>query len=223
MRLNLLSSASASAGFTLLELALALFIFALLLGSLILPLAAQREIRQWRAATEALADIQSALLGYAALHGHLPCPDAMAESSRPAHGIAPDTCTAAPVGEGFLPFKSLGLENGLDPWGRRWRYRVDRKFASASAPITLETDFSGADRLFIVNLQGEKLTTDEERPVVIIYSLGANGKADGDNARFEANDGRYQSGTPTPEFDDVMLWFARPVLIRNLIAAGRLH
>ncbi|MDR2366108.1 MAG: prepilin-type N-terminal cleavage/methylation domain-containing protein [Zoogloeaceae bacterium] len=223
MRLNAPPSGNAPSGFTLLELALVLFILALLLGSIILPLAAQREIRQWQEATNALTNIQSALLGYAALHDHLPCPDMTDDSSRPAYGVAPDDCAAAPAGEGFLPFKSLGLENGLDPWGRRWRYRVDRKFADASAPITLETDFSGADRLLVLNLQGEKLTTSEERPVAILYSLGANGKADGDNAYFEASDGRYQSGTPTPEFDDIMIWLARPVLARSLLIAGRLR
>jgi prepilin-type N-terminal cleavage/methylation domain-containing protein len=223
MRLNAPSSGSASSGFTLLEMAVVLLILALLLGSLILPLAAQREIRQWQTATTALVNLQSVLLGYAALHGHLPCPDLTNDSSQAAYGVALDNCATAPVGEGFLPFKSLGLENGLDPWGRRWRYRVDRKFASASAPITLETDFSGTDRLSILNLQGEKLTTNEERPVVILYSLGSNGRADGDNAYFEASDGRYQSGPPTPEFDDVMFWLARPVLIHSLLAAGRLH
>ncbi|MDR1888305.1 MAG: prepilin-type N-terminal cleavage/methylation domain-containing protein [Zoogloeaceae bacterium] len=210
-------------GFSLLELAIALFILSLLLGGLIMPLAAQQQARQWRAAEHGLADIHAALLGYAVLHGHLPCPDWETGEHLPGYGVAIDHCVTPPAGEGFLPFKSLGLENGRDPWGNRWRYRVDRKFASAAAPIALDTDFSGEDRLKIVNLQNTALTTDSERPVALIYSTGPNGRPDGENASFEAMNGRYQSGPPTPEFDDQMSWLARPALMSRLVAAGRVR
>jgi prepilin-type N-terminal cleavage/methylation domain-containing protein len=210
------------AGFSLLELAIVLFILSLLLGGPIMPLSAQREARQWRMAEHGLADIHAALLGYAILHGHLPCPDWESSSQQPGYGVAVDHC-ATLASEGFLPFKSLGLENGLDPWGHRWRYRVDRQFANAAAPIAIDTDFSGEDRLKIVNLQNEDLTTNAERPVVIIYSVGPNGRADGENASFEAGGGRYQSGPPTPEFDDQMRWLARPALMSRLVAAGRMR
>jgi prepilin-type N-terminal cleavage/methylation domain-containing protein len=203
-------------GFTLLELAVVLLILALLLGSLILPLAAQREVRQWRAAEQGLAEIQSALLGYAILHGHLPCPDTEG------NGVAADSCAAPPAHESLLPFKSLGLNDGNDPWGARWRYRVDAAFADALAPITLSTDFSAA-RLKVVNLQDELLNTDKECALAIVYSLGSNGRADGRNALFSAIDAQYQSGTPTPEFDDQLVWLARPALFARLAAAGRLR
>jgi prepilin-type N-terminal cleavage/methylation domain-containing protein len=210
------------AGFSLLELAIVLFILSLLLGGLIMPLSAQREARQWRMAEHGLADLHAALLGYAILHGHLPCPDWESDERQPGYGVAAQHCATSPNKEGFLPHKSLGLENGLDPWGHRWRYRVDRQFANAAAPIAIDTDFS-EDRLKIKNLQNEDLTTDTERPVVIIYSVGPNGKPDGENASFEAKQGRYQSGPPTPTFDDQVRWLARPALMSRLVAAGRMR
>ncbi|MDR2625505.1 MAG: prepilin-type N-terminal cleavage/methylation domain-containing protein [Zoogloeaceae bacterium] len=203
-------------GFTLLELSVVLLILALLLGSLILPLSAQHEARQWRAAAEGLSEIQSALLGYAILHGHLPCPDASGD------GVAADSCAAPPAQEGLLPFKSLGMHDGRDPWGARWRYRADASFTDALAPIALSTKFSAA-QLKVVNLQDEVLNTDKEYAIAIIYSLGPNGRADGRNALFAANNASYQSGPPTPEFDDPLVWLARPVLFARLAAAGRLH
>ncbi|GHT96466.1 hypothetical protein AGMMS49545_21500 [Betaproteobacteria bacterium] len=210
-------------GFSLLELAIVLFILSLTLGGLIMPLAAQHEARQWRAAEHELADIHAALLGYTVLHGHLPCPDWESDASKTGYGVAVEQCTTAATGEGFLPFKSLGLENGRDPWGNRFRYRVDRKFADAAAPIALNTDFSSEDHLKIVNLQNEALTTEGERPVALVYSIGKNGKPDGDNASFETANGRYQSDAPTPTFDDQMFWLARPTLMNRLVAAGRVR
>ncbi|MDR3054611.1 MAG: type II secretion system GspH family protein [Zoogloeaceae bacterium] len=210
-------------GFSLLELAIVLFILSLALGGLIMPLAAQHEARQWRAAERGLADIHAALLGYAVLRGHLPCPDWESDISQPGYGVAVEHCATLPSEEGFLPFKSLGLENGRDPWGNRWRYRVDRTFANAAAPIALTTDFSGEDRLKIENLQGDALTTDGERPVALVFSLGKNGKPDGGNASFEPANGHYQSDAPTPTFDDQMFWLARPALMSRLVAAGRVR
>ena len=185
------SSPPSSQGFTLLEMAVALLMLALLLGSLIMPLAARREAQYWQAATQGLAEIQATLIGYAVLHGHLPCPDASGD------GVAADFCATPPAQEGLLPFKSLGLDNGYDPWGARWRYRADAAFADALSPITLSTDFSAA-RLKVVNLQEEVLNTDKEYAIAIIYSLGPNGRADGRNALFAASEARYQSGPPTP-------------------------
>jgi prepilin-type N-terminal cleavage/methylation domain-containing protein len=216
------------AGFSLLELAIVLFILSLLLGGLIMPLSAQREARQWRMAEHGLADLHAALLGYAILYGHLPCPDWESDERQPGYGVAAQHCATSPTKEGFLPHKSLGLENGLDPWGHRWRYRVDRQFANAAAPIAIDTDFSDKDSLEVVSLEivdlkNVRLTTDTERPVVIIYSVGPNGKPDGENASFEAKQGRYQSGPPTPEFDDQVRWLARPALMSRLIAAGRMQ
>jgi prepilin-type N-terminal cleavage/methylation domain-containing protein len=208
-----------SHGFTLIELAVVMVILGLLLGGLMLPLSAQREIQQRHAADAALRDIRESLLGYAAIHGHLPCPDTDANPAASGYGEAENHCAGGTLQEGFLPFKSLGLTE-RDPWGQRWRYRVDRHFANALAPITLATDF-GNDSLKILNHAGLPLTTDDERPVAVFYSLGPNTRADGGNADFEAVNGRYQSGAPAPDFDDQLHWLARPTLASRLIAAGR--
>src|SRR5687768_18621141 len=62
-------------GFTLIEIAIAAFIIALLLGSLLVPLATQVEQRQISDTEKILAEIRDALVGFAVANGYLPCPD----------------------------------------------------------------------------------------------------------------------------------------------------
>lgn len=61
-------------GFTLMELTVVLVIVALLLGGLLVPLGAQRDVESMRATEKSLADIREALIGFAAINGRLPCP-----------------------------------------------------------------------------------------------------------------------------------------------------
>lgn len=222
MRLNLSSRSKtrSSRGFSLTELAVVLVIVGLLLGGLTLPLTAQHDLRQWRSTETSLQLIREALLGHAAIHGYLPCPDTDNDHSAASYGVAESSCQNSSQ-EGFLPFKTLGV-GPEDPWGQRWRYRVDPGFADPLKPIALSTA-PLKHGLSIENHAGNKLTTQEEGPVAILYSLGPNAQADGKNATFEVLSASplYQAGPPSPAFDDVLHWLARPLLISRLIAAGR--
>lgn len=206
-------------GFTLTELAVVMIILALLVGGLVFPLTAQREVQQLRRAETGLAEIREALLGFAAIHGHLPCPDMDTDPTAAGYGVAETTCLTPFTQEGFLPFKSLGLLE-QDPWEERWRYRVDRNFANSAAPITLATAF-GSDSLMVEDEEGNALGTTLERPVAVFYTLGPDRQANGGNASFEASNGRYQASPPGENFDDLLHWLARPLLISRLIASGR--
>ena len=122
-------------GFTLLEVALALLVLAVVLSGLAVPLAGQVLARRQEAARRQLEESRDALLGYAALHGRLPCP-ALAGArgeERFAAGGSPDDGDCADFHGGFLPAATLGLagldEDGYlrDPWGttaNRIRYAV---------------------------------------------------------------------------------------------------
>lgn len=63
-----------ASGFTLIELAIVLFIVSLLIGGMLIPLSAQTEIRGHQETDKALATIREALIGFAAINGRLPCP-----------------------------------------------------------------------------------------------------------------------------------------------------
>lgn len=217
-------------GFTLIEMAVAVVVIALLLGSILVPLATQVEQRKISDTRKALEEIREALIGFAIINGRLPCPDTDSDPAAAGYGLEEASCAAAPVTEGYLPWKTLGVAE-LDAWGIKristasprigdWRYRVDRNFAVA---FSLTTGFS-ADALTVRDSAGNALTSSTERPVAIVFSAGPNTTADGQNAvaSFEANSAVYQADVPSPTFDDTLIWMSRLILFNRMVAAGKL-
>jgi prepilin-type N-terminal cleavage/methylation domain-containing protein len=214
-------------GFTLAELTIVLLILALLSGSMLIPLGSRIEARDRRATLERLRDIQQALTGFAIIHGRLPCPSIEADPAHPRYGEeAPPPCSTAI--EGLLPWRTLGLP-ATDAWGRErlragdgwqghWRYRADRSFTDH--PITAAT--LPASNLQIHGHDGRRITVSDSQAVAIVFSTGANRSADGRNALYSATHPEYQAGEASADFDDLLVWIGRPLLIARLAQAGRL-
>lgn len=55
-----------------------------------------------------------------------------------------------------------------------------------------------------------------------MYSTGPNRQADGLNASYSAGAPSYQAGESTADFDDLLVWLGRPLLIARVAQAGRL-
>jgi type II secretory pathway pseudopilin PulG len=153
-----------NSGFTLVELAMVLFIVTLLIGGLLMPLTAQNEVRGRQETARALANIRDALIGFAAVNGRLPCPADRAVASGVANagveavtvaggpcacsdnaaGIAAigavacdDDDNGAPSGvTGVLPWATLGLPE-TDAWDNRYTYRVTTRFARLASGQTV--------------------------------------------------------------------------------------
>lgn len=114
-------------GFTLIEMAVVVAVIAILLGSILVPLATQVEERRFADARRMLEEAREALMGFAVVNGRLPCPasNISGGAEEPSEGGA---CTAAH--NGFLPAVTLGISPtdgqgfALDPWGNRIRYAV---------------------------------------------------------------------------------------------------
>jgi len=132
-------------GFTLTELAVVLVIVAILVGGMLIPLAAQDQLRRADETQKTLMDARDALLGFAAANGRLPCPATAASNGLEA-GVA-GVCTlldpldVVPVG--FVPAATLGLapldnqKRLIDAWGNPLRYAVTTSNSSAfTKPMT---------------------------------------------------------------------------------------
>ena len=134
-----------SRGFTLVEIAIAVFIIALLLGSILVPLGTQVENRNFDTTQRILDQARDALIGYAAATGRFPCPASDTSNGQElffspggsaANGLCHTSVTGAAgtnVYVGFLPAATLSFTpadaNGfaLDAWGltqNRIRYAV---------------------------------------------------------------------------------------------------
>lgn len=212
-------------GFTLTELAVVLFIVALLIGGMLLPLSAQDDIRRSQESQKLLKEATEALLGFSSANGRLPCPATLAtsgqESFSPGGNAANGNCSN--FFNGLLPAAALGLSptnsNGLlvDGWNQPVRYAVYSGTINGIANPVTRTDgirsatmpLVGAATILSVCTSATGVTATTcgtaarltDKTPAIIYSMGKNGASGGAGADEAANlngDAVFVSHDPTP-------------------------
>lgn len=208
-------------GFTLVELAIVMFIVALLLGGMLMPLSAQQDIRNQTDTQKQLAEIQEALLGYAASHQatdskpYLPCPDTDNDGRENRTGNA---CTNQ---DGTLPWGDLGIGR-QDAWNTAFHYRVTAAFSSNATGFALTStgDMRICDR---ADCSGTILAI--QIPAVI-FSRGKNGAAvptDADELEnLDADTDFVQHTITSSGYDDQVAWLSSNILFNRMLSAGRL-
>ena len=151
---NASSTSLRAEGFSLIELAVVLFIITLLMGGLLPTISSQLDQQRTNETRKQLDDIQQALIGYAVSNGRLPCP-ATATSfgieDPPTGSTSSTPCTNAY--DGFVPAATLGVPTGLDnqgnagfavdAWGNRIRYAVTKWNSNTfTTPTYIKTYFA---------------------------------------------------------------------------------
>jgi prepilin-type N-terminal cleavage/methylation domain-containing protein len=239
-------------GFTLVELAIVLFIVTLLLGGMLLPLAGQQDIRNYGDTQKTLAEARDALLGFAMANDRLPCP-----------ATAPNG-VESPVGggvctnphNGFFPAVTVGLApidaQGylLDGWGgeaaNRVRYAISTANGNAFSTTSgmkntgmtaltpdlklcsTGTGLTGEGTAAAACAANAALATDA---VAVVYSLGKNAAAGGTSEDEKHNpnprtgvaaDPAFVAAPQGPAFDDQMLWLSKSALFNRMVSAARL-
>ncbi|GBG01138.1 hypothetical protein AZSI13_04650 [Azospira sp. I13] len=223
-------------GFTLAELAIVLVIIALLAGGMLLSLSTQSDMRDSGDTRKQLADINEALLGFAASHSatdgrpYLPCPDTDndgVEQPRSGSGVCPSQ-------EGILPWVTLGLAQ-TDSWQNHYRYRVATGFSNGQTGFYLGMPITPANTLRVCDNAACNATILASGLPVVVLSHGKNGlgaisasgaanpvSSDADELENGDGDNDFVSHTPTPGgFDDQVSWISPNILFNRLIAAGR--
>lgn len=229
-------------GFSLLEIAVVMFIVSLLLGGLLVSLSSTRELNNRSDAEAMLHEVVEGLYGFAQATGRLPCP-ATATSNGFEAPLGGGACTQQ---HGFVPSATLGLSGSLnndgllmDDWLNPFRYSITTANANAfttangmrnTTMATLTPDLRVCDAAacgtVIVN----------SVPVVLL-SLGADWAdftaADIDetensgevtiNGYRHANDNDFVSAAYIEDtFDDLIIWISPSILYTRLITAGQL-
>ena len=133
-------------GFSLVELAIVLFILSLLLGTLLPTFSVRVELEERGQTQGQLEEIREVIYGHVLRNSYLPCPDCR-DNNAPCPGAGntandglEDTITGAGTSQvcasevGNLPWVTLGVK-GTDAWEREFTYRVDDVFADRDDPI----------------------------------------------------------------------------------------
>jgi prepilin-type N-terminal cleavage/methylation domain-containing protein len=221
-------------GFSLIEMAVVLFVITLLIGSLLVPLSTQVEQRQISDTQKALDEVREALIGYAITNGRLP---------RPAvsfvNGAERSNCSNDADCTGFVPWTVLGTAR-LDAWGKIIRYSVTPAFANAA--FTLSTSATKTIQSRSPNSPFALGTMVTGVPAVI-FSHGPNNwgtsntntafpDSSATNVDEDANAGATttfiyrtfsaNTGATGGEFDDLIVWLPMTVLANRMVAAGKL-
>lgn len=225
-------------GFTLTELAIVLVIVALLIGGMMVPLTAQRDLQDYRETQKRLIEISESLLGYAASHKatttgrpYFPCPDTNDDGLEDRVG---NGCAAA---EGRLPWSDLGVGRE-DTWGNRFRYRVDAGNAYAYSNSATGFALGQAATLRVCEESACAKLVAKDLPLVIVShgknGLGAFNSSGGTNPAPTGADeianqnadndfvSHATASTAGNEFDDLVAWISPNVLFNRMVAAGKL-
>jgi prepilin-type N-terminal cleavage/methylation domain-containing protein len=229
-------------GFTLTEIAIVLFIVALLLGSMMLPLAAQDDIRRSQDTQKILSEVRDALIGFAVANGRLPRPATSATDGT--ENVA--VCATDAACSGFIPWATLGVTK-LDGWEKIIRYSVTPAFANTTFNLTTIPNRKvqtrdGAGALSYLVGQAAACTASQCTPAVVFsqgrHHWGTNdgGVAFGDGSATNADEdvnnagptdyiarqGTDNTGTAGGEFDDLVIWLSPNILFNRMVAAGKL-
>lgn len=227
--------------FTLTELAIVMFIMALLLGGMLLPLSAQQDIRARQETEKTLNETRDALLGFAVLNGRLPRPATSATD-----GIEnPTSCADDAACSGYIPWATLGTGK-TDGWNKLIRYSVTPAFANSSISLTSVANRTVQTRngAALAYLAGSATCSTASQCVpAVIFSHGqfrwgtttdGTSITDGSATNIDEDSNNsgptaYISRTPASatdasggEFDDLVTWVSANTLINRLVAAGKL-
>lgn len=243
MQMTLSHTHQTQRGFSLVEMAVVVVILGLVLGTLLLPIQAQRSVALQTQTNDLLATAQKALISFAQTQGRLPCPaiEASTGLESPAGG---GMCA---VSNGFLPAATLGVQpvniNGfaVDGWNNPIRYAVTQVNTPLTPPNT--PDFTTTNKMRDVGVSG--LLPDlqicansancsatqylSNNAIAVIFSTGSNfNRSIGPDEAANLNAANiFYSRTPTAlsadttEFDDLVVWISPYILYHHMLEAGQ--
>lgn len=207
-------------GFSLIEVAIAIILFGLLLKLVLGSYSALQQQSEHKASRTQLEQARESILAFLIEHGRLPCPASKTQ------GGGQEDCTRS---HGQPPWRSLGIPE-TDIWGRRLTYFAASSFralpnAGEQAGFDLKTGIapSNTGLASIRNSldRGGKTIAIDIACVLVMHGRNGLGSS-ADERENQDEDLEFVSDAPSPTFDDQLLWIGPGILKARLIAAGKL-
>lgn len=215
----MIKTINSAKGFSLVEMAVVLVIVGLLLSISLVPMSAQMDARNYAEAKRDVDTAKEALLGFLASYGRMPCPDVTGDGLEDSCPNSNSTASTS----GDLPWLTLGLKS-KDPWGQAYKYRVNNAFTT-NLNFTTTPSVAGINKLCTDAIC---TTTLINNTPVVLFSTGKNGATlpvNDDEKENLDSDGIFVSHDLTSgasEFDDVVTWLSREIIINRLVIVGKL-
>jgi prepilin-type N-terminal cleavage/methylation domain-containing protein len=228
-------------GFTLVEMAMVLFIVTLLLTGLVPTITSQMEQQRTNETRKQMAEIRDALIGYALIYGRLPCSaDPTKITGQSGFGTERTSCSAG-TAWGVVPWATLGTSE-TDAWGNHFTYNVTHTFADATNGTGVGTCATTAgisfqlcsDGSLTVKSAASGANVASNIPAIII-SHGKNGagawsqkgtqlpaSSNADEAENSNSNTVYVSRIPSTDYDDLVVWITPNILYNRMVTAGKL-
>lgn len=208
-------------GFSLVEMAVVLVIFGILIASLAVPVTTQLEQKNYSETQKELAALTEALIGYTLSNfdpngkPYLPCPDVNNDGLEDRGGAG--LCTNV---QGTIPWVTLA-QGRQDSWGAAYTYRVTQAFANSANGFSLTTP---RDIQVLDAAAGNLLASNVPAVIVSKGKMGNGAGADEtENSNGDATFvSRSVNNVAGNEFDDLVTWLPAPLLYSRMVSAGRL-
>lgn len=211
-------------GFTLVEIAIVVLIFGLIIGGIMGPLKTQLDNLDRKEAESLIDATKQAMIGFAIRNGRLPCPDTNGDGQENKPGA---NCTNS---SGTVPWALLGVPS-LDAWNQPLTYRVDTSFAD-------DTDGTGCPDADVPGMSFELCSVGNltiratsagalvaSNVPAIIVSHGKNWVVAGDINEQENsdNDANFVDKNHVNQgYDDYTGWINLNILIGKMVSANKL-
>jgi prepilin-type N-terminal cleavage/methylation domain-containing protein len=240
-----------SDGFTLVEMAIVLVIVGLLVSAFLIPLSAQRDLKDYAETQKSIEEIKESLIGYAlnstATDGsgrpYLPCPDTDGDGLEQARAAG-----VCPSQEGRVPWSTLGTASA-DGWSNRFRYRVHPNFSNSTTGFSLTstatlrvctttacapTIGTGLAAVIVSHGKNGYGARNNSNTVNAVPAAISGDELDNINGRNNPSAGNsnldtadtadvdFVSQTFSPTFDDVVAWIPTYILFARSVTASKL-
>jgi len=220
MRENNISKQS---GFTLIEIAIVMVIFGLIIGGIMGPLKMQLDNIDRKETQRLISITKEAMVGFAIRNGRLPCLDTTGDGQE-------DDCVAAPGTEGTVPWATLGVSS-KDAWNQPLTYQVDSRFVDAvdgtgcpdADVLGVSFELCSTGNITVRATSGG-VTVASGIPAIIV-SHGKNWVAAGDvNEQENAdNDADFVDKNHVNQgYDDFVGWVNMNLLVSKMVSANKL-
>lgn len=221
---------TADKGFTLIEMAVVMVIVGIVISIMVTVLPSLIQTAKLKEAKAVLEKYDATLQGYAIANNRLPFADSDGDGRE-------DTGTFT----GNLPFITLGLSSGEDPWGNPVKYGV---YGASGGPGILTMAFADQDAFCAaITLAGQAgfttsevfVTTEDScaaadgtnsaNPAFVLAS-GGKEDMDGVNGFFDlctgtpGNGFNAESKRPAPDYDDITRTFSIGELNQKICSGG---